>query len=126
MSFLLKILGSKWTYIALFILAIFIVVLIFVNTIQNYEKTIDDLEEHIDNLEMTNKVLYKELQFQNEKIEILKSYSNSTKIIDSLEDDKLSDVNIEAVASISNDYYNNFTNQYPIWEFPYRKNKKRR
>ena len=111
MSFLLKILGSKWTYIALFILAIFIVVLIFVNTIQNYENTIDNLEEHIDNLEMTNKVLYKELQFQNEKIEILKSYSNSTKIIDSLEDDKLSDVNIEAVASISNDYYNSFTNQ---------------
>ena len=111
MSFLLKILGSKWTYIALFILAIFIVVLIFVNTIQNYEKTIDDLEEHIDNLEMTNKVLYKELQFQNEKLEILKSYSNSTKIIDSLEDDRLSDVNIEAVIAISNDYYNSFTNQ---------------
>ncbi|WP_295296570.1 hypothetical protein [uncultured Brachyspira sp.] len=111
MSFLLNILGSKWTYIALFILAIFIVVLIFVNTIKNYENTIDNLEEHIDNLEMTNKVLYKELQFQNEKIEILKSYSNSTKIIDSLEDDKLSDVNIEAVASISNDYYNSFTNQ---------------
>ena len=111
MSFLLNILSNKWTYIALFILAIFIVVLIFVNTIKNYENTIDNLEEHIDNLEMTNKVLYKELQFQNEKIEILKSYSNSTKIIDSLEDDKLSDVNIEAVASISNDYYNSFTNQ---------------
>ena len=111
MSFLLKILGSKWTYIALFILAIFIVVLIFVNTIQNYEETIDDLEEHIDNLEMTNKVLHKELQFQNEKLEILKSYSNSTKIIDSLGDDVLSDANIEAVASISNDYYNSFTNQ---------------
>lgn len=111
MSFLLKILGSKWTYIALFILAIFIVILIFINTIQNYEETIDDLEEHIDNLEMTNKVLYKELQFQNEKLEILKSYSNSTKIIDSLEDDKLSDVNIEAVIAISNDYYNSFTNQ---------------
>lgn len=111
MSFLLKILGSKWTYIALFILAIFIVVLIFVNTIQNYENTIDNLEEHIDNLEMTNKVLYKELQFQNEKLEILKSYSNSTKIIDSLEDNKLIDVNIEAVITISNDYYNSFTNQ---------------
>ena len=111
MSFLLKILGSKWTYIALFILAIFIVVLIFINTIQNYEETIDNLEEHIDNLEMTNKVLYKELQFQNEKLEILKSYSNSTKIIDSLEDNRLIDVNIEAVASISNDYYNSFTNQ---------------
>ena len=111
MSFLLKILGSKWTYIALFILAIFIVILIFVNTIQNYEKTIDDLEEHIDNLEMTNKVLYKELQFQNEKLEILKSYSNSTKIIDSLEDNKLIDVNIEAIITISNDYYNSFTNQ---------------
>ena len=111
MSFLLKILGSKWTYIALFILAIFIVVLIFINTIQNYEETIDDLEEHIDNLEMTNKVLYKELQFQNEKLEILKSYSNSTKIIDSLEDNRLSDVNIEAAATISNDYYNSFTNQ---------------
>lgn len=111
MSFLLKILGSKWTYIALFILAIFIVVLIFVNTIQNYENTIDELEEHIDNLEITNKVLYKELQFQNEKLEILKSYSNSTKIIDSLEYNRLSDVNIEAVIAISNDYYNNFTNQ---------------
>ena len=111
MSFLLKILGSKWTYIALFILAIFIVVLIFVNTIKNYENTIDNLEEHIDNLEMTNKVLYKELQFQNEKIEILKSYSNSTKIIDSLEDNKLIDVNIEAIITISNDYYNSFTNQ---------------
>lgn len=111
MSFLLNILGSKWTYIALFILAVFIVILIFVNTIQNYENTIDNLEEHIDNLEMTNKVLYKELQFQNEKIEILKSYSNSTKIIDSLEDDVLSDVNIEAVIAISNDYYNSFTNQ---------------
>lgn len=111
MSFLLKILGSKWTYIALFILAVFIVVLIFVNTIQNYENTIDNLEEHIDNLEMTNKVLYKELQFQNEKIKILKSYSNSTKIIDSLKDDKLSNVNIEAVIAISNDYYNSFTNQ---------------
>lgn len=111
MSFLLKILGSKWTYIALFILAILIVVLIFINTIQDYEETIDDLEEHIDNLEMTNKVLYKELQFQNEKLEILKSYSNSTKIIDSLEYNRLSDVNIEAVASISNDYYNSFTNQ---------------
>ena len=110
MSFLLNILGSKWTYIALFILAIFIVVLIFINTIQNYENTIDDLEEHIDNLEMTNKVLYKELQFQNEKLEILKSYSNSTKIINSLEDDRLSDVNIEAVIAISNDYYNSFTN----------------
>ena len=81
------------------------------NTIQNYENTIDDLEEHIDNLEMTNKVLYKELQFQNEKLEILKSYSNSTKIIDSLKDDKLSNVNIEAVIAISNDYYNSFTNQ---------------
>ena len=111
MSFLLKILGSKWTYIALFILAIFIVVLIFVNTIKNYENTIDNLEEHIDNLEMTNNVLYKEIQFQNEKIEILKSYSNSTKIIDSLEDNRLSDVNIEAVITISNDYYNSFTNQ---------------
>lgn len=111
MSFLLNILGSKWTYIALFILAIFIVVLIFVNTIQNYENTIDNLEVHIDNLEKTNKVLYKELQFQNEKIEILKNYSNSTKIIDSLEDDRLSDVNIEAVIAISNDYYNSFTNQ---------------
>ncbi len=111
MSFLLNILGNKWTYIALFILAIFIVVLIFVNTIQNYENTIDNLEEHIDNLEMTNKVLYKELQFQNEKLEILKSYSNSTKIIDSLEDNRLSDVNIEAVITISNDYYNSFTNQ---------------
>ena len=111
MSFLLKILGSKWTYIALFILAIFIVVLIFINTIQNYENTIDNLEEHIDDLEMTNKVLYKELQFQNEKLEILKSYSNSTKIIDSLEDNKLSNVNIEAVIAISNDYYNSFTNQ---------------
>lgn len=111
MSFLLKILGSKWTYIALFILAIFIVVLIFVNTIQNYENTIDNLEEHIDNLEMTNKVLYKELQFQNEKLEILKSYSNSTKIIYSLEDNRLIDVNIEAVITISNDYYNSFTNQ---------------
>lgn len=111
MSFLLNILGNKWTYIALFILAIFIVVLIFVNTIKNYENTIDNLEEHIDNLEMTNKVLYKELQFQNEKIEILKSYSNSTKIIDSLEYDRLSDVNIEAVIAISNDYYNSFTNQ---------------
>lgn len=110
MSFLLNILSNKWTYIALFILAIFIVVLIFVNTIKNYENTIDNLEEHIDNLEMTNKVLYKELQFQNEKIEILKSYSNSTKIIDSLEDDVLSDVNIEAVIAISNDYYNSFTN----------------
>lgn len=111
MSFLLNILGSKWTYIALFILAILIVVLIFVNTIQNYENTIDDLEEHIDNLEMTNKVLYKELQFQNEKLEILKSYSNSTKIIDSLEDNRLIDVNIKAVITISNDYYNSFTNQ---------------
>lgn len=111
MSFLLKILGSKWTYIALFILAVFIVVLIFINTIQNYEETIDDLEEHIDNLEMTNKVLYKELQFQNEKIEILKSYSNSTKIIDSLKDDKLEDVNVKAIIAISNDYYNSFTNQ---------------
>ena len=111
MSFLLNILGNKWTYIALFILAIFIVVLIFVNTIKNYENTIDNLEEHIDNLEMTNKVLYKELQFQNEKLEILKSYSNSTKIIDSLKDDKLSNVNIEAVIAISNDYYNSFTNQ---------------
>lgn len=111
MSFLLNILGNKWTYIALFILAIFIVVLIFVNTIKNYENTIDNLEEHIDNLEMTNKVLYKELQFQNEKIEILKSYSNSTKIIDSLEDNRLIDVNIEAVITISNDYYNSFTNQ---------------
>ena len=111
MSFLLKILGSKWTYIALFILAIFIVVLIFINTIKNYENTIDNLGEHIDNLEMTNKVLYKELQFQNEKLEILKSYSNSTKIIDSLEDDRLSDMNIEAVITISNDYYNSFTNQ---------------
>lgn len=38
MSFLLKILGSKWTYIALFILAIFIVVLIFVNTCEYYSK----------------------------------------------------------------------------------------
>lgn len=111
MSFLLKILGSKWTYISLFILAVFIVILIFINTIQNYENTIDDLEEHIDNLEMTNKVLYKELQFQNEKIEILKSYSNSTKIIDSLEDNRLNDVNIKAVITISNDYYNSFTNQ---------------
>lgn len=111
MSFVLKILGSKWTYIALFILAIFIVVLIFVNTIKNYENTIDNLEEHIDNLEMTNNVLYKELQFQNEKLEILKDYSNSTLIIDSLEDNKLIDVNIEAVITISNDYYNSFTNQ---------------
>lgn len=111
MSFVLKILGSKWTYIALFILAIFIVVLIFVNTIKNYENTIDNLEEHIDNLEMTNNVLYKEIQFQNEKLEILKDYSNSTLIIDSLNDDKLNDINVKAIITISNDYYNSFTNK---------------
>ena len=103
--------GIKTLAMWLIIGVIFIVVLIFVNTIQNYENTIDNLEEHIDNLEMTNKVLYKELQFQNEKLEILKSYSNSTKIIDSLEDNRLSDANIEAVIAISNDYYNSFTNQ---------------
>ena len=111
MSFLLKILGSKWTYIALFILAIFIVVLIFVNTIKNYENTIDNLEEHIDNLEITNNVLYKEIQFQNEKLEILKDYSNSITIVNSLNSIKLNDINTKAVISISNDYHNSFTNQ---------------
>ncbi|WP_335768463.1 hypothetical protein [Brachyspira pilosicoli] len=111
MSFLLNILGNKWTYIALFILAIFIVVLIFVNTIKNYENTIDNLEEHIDNLEMTNKVLYKDLQFQNEKLEILKDYSNSIAIVNSLNSIKLNDVNTKAIISISNDYHNSFTNQ---------------
>ena len=111
MSFLLNILGNKWTYIALFILASFIVVLIFINTIQNYENNIDELEEHIDNLEMTNKVLYKELQFQNEKLEILKDYSNSIAIVNSLNSIKLNDVNTKAIISISNDYHNSFTNQ---------------
>ena len=111
MSFLLNILGSKWTYIALFILAVFIVVLIFINTIQNYEETIGDLEYTIDNLEMTNKVLYKELQFQNEKLEILKDYSNSIAIVNSLNSIKLNDVNTKAIISISNDYHNSFTNQ---------------
>ena len=111
MSFLLNILGSKWTYIALFILAVFIVILIFINTIQNYENNIDELEEHIDNLEMTNKVLYKEIQFQNEKLEILKDYSNSIAIVNSLNSIKLNDVNTKAIISISNDYHNSFTNQ---------------
>lgn len=111
MSFLLNILGNKWTYIALFILAIFIVILIFINTIKKYEKTIDNLEQNINNLEITNNVLYKEIQFQNEKLEILKDYSNSTLIIDSLNDDKLNDINVKAIITISNDYYNSFTNK---------------
>jgi hypothetical protein len=111
MSFLLNILGNKWTYIALFILAIFIVILIFINTIKKYEKIIDNLEQNINNLEITNNVLYKEIQFQNEKLEILKDYSNSTLIIDSLNDDKLNDINVKAIITISNDYYNSFTNK---------------
>ena len=111
MSFLLNILGNKWTYIALFILAIFIVILIFINTIKKYEKTIDNLEQNINNLEITNNVLYKEIQFQNEKLEILKDYSNSTLIIGSLNDDKLNDINVKAIIAISNDYYNSFTNK---------------
>lgn len=105
-----KIFTSKIAIISYGIIAVLITIFIYSMIMKGYENTIDDLEEHIDNLEMTNKVLYKELQFQNEKIEILKSYSNSTKIIDSLEDDRLSDVNIEAVIAISNDYYNSFTN----------------
>ena len=60
---------------------------------------------------MTNKVLYKELQFQNEKLEILKDYSNSITIVNSLNSIKLNDINTKAVISISNDYHNSFTNQ---------------
>ena len=111
MSFLLNILGNKWTYIALFILAIFIVILIFINTIKEYEKTIDNLETNIDNLEITNNVLYKEIQFQNKKLEILKDYSNSITIVNSLNSIKLNDINTKAIISISNDYHNSFTNQ---------------
>ena len=110
MSFLLNILGNKWTYIALFILAIFIVVLIFINTIQNYENTIDNLEEHIDNLTISNTLLNDDILKLSNDMKINKSFSNTViKIIHRTNDIYYTNKDdIDLKLDKRNDFYNLF------------------
>lgn len=108
LSIMLKVLSSKWTYVTLFILTVIITCSIFIFRIRAYENKIRVLNDAITQLEITNTVLYKDNLFKDEKLKILKSFSNSTSAIEKITDEELSYEEKEAVNAISNDFYNYF------------------
>lgn len=104
----IKILTNKNTYIILFVLIICSYIL-FVNiNLQSKNKKIDDLKIEIDSLNNSNSFLYKDLVFKEKQINIIKSFSNSTTLINKMTNEVLDNETKYIVDTIKKDFYSSF------------------
>lgn len=109
MIILLKILGSKYTWIGLFVLTVIISSFATYVMNINYTNKYEVLEDTIEDLQSENLHIQKQYNFEKEQRKLwTEHYSNSLRIIDSL-DDNDQDINIfEVITSYNEDYYKTF------------------
>lgn len=105
---ILKILTNKWTYIILFLASIIIIITVLSLRIGSYKNKIKDLNVEIEDLKVTNTLLYKDNLFKKEQLHILAGFSNSENIIIKITNRELYDEDKNAINAISNDFYNYF------------------
>lgn len=109
MIILLKILGSKYTWIGLFVLTVIISSFVTYVMNINYTNKYEVLENTIGDLQSENLHIQKQWTFEKEQYKLWSEhYSNSLLIIDSL-DDNDQNINIfEVITSYNEDYYKTF------------------
>ncbi|CCG56204.1 unclassified [Brachyspira pilosicoli WesB] len=108
LSKLVSIFTNKNTYIVILLIIVISFVIFFFGKMNSYKNKIIKLENTIEYLEITNRVLHKEYIIQQDKIKLLSTYSNSTKIIDNLNKKQLNKEHRYAIDNVSNDFYNYF------------------
>ena len=104
----IKILTNKNTYIILFVLIICSYILFLNINLQSKNKKIDDLKIEIDSLNNSNSFLYKDLVFKEKQINIIKSFSNSTALINKMTNEVLDNETKYIVDTIKKDFYSSF------------------
>ncbi|MEI0579272.1 hypothetical protein [Brachyspira pilosicoli] len=104
----IKILTNKNTYIILFVLIICSYILFLNINLQSKNKKIDDLKIEIDSLNNSNSFLYKDLVFKEKQINIIKSFSNSTTLINKMTNEVLDNETKYIVDTIKKDFYSSF------------------
>ena len=104
----IKILTNKNTYIILFVLIICSYILFLNINLQSKNEKIDDLKIEIDSLNNSNSFLYKDLVFKEKQINIIKSFSNSTTLINKMTNEVLDNETKYIVDTIKKDFYSSF------------------
>ena len=105
---IIKILTNKNTYIILFVLIVCSYILFLNLNLQNKNKKIDDLKIEIESLNNSNSFLYKDLIFKEKQISIIKSFSNSTMLINKMTNEVLDNETKYIFDTIKKDFYNSF------------------
>lgn len=104
-TILFQILKSKYFYIALILITV-IGYIAFLNIrLKNKDARIEKLNNEKKELEITNSLLYKDLSFKSNQLEIKNNFTNSSIEIEKAEDAKLTDKDTAILNSIISDYY---------------------
>lgn len=105
---ILKILSNKWTYIAVLLIGITIIFGSFMIQIRVYKEKIKTLDNEIEDLKVTNTILYKDNLFKKEQLSILIDFSNSSEAINKIINKELNNEDKNAINAIRRDFYNYF------------------
>lgn len=104
---IIKILTSKYTYIATTILFFILTIVLTVKLIQakvSFEKQ-KEFEQRIENLEIEKITLSKNLEQEKQKQKLEFVFTNSFEAVKNISNKELSDDEKNALDSVSNDFY---------------------
>ena len=104
----IKILTNKYSYIILFVLIVFSYILFLNLSLQSKNKKINNLKIEIESLNNSNSFLYKDLMFKEKQIDVIKSFSNSTMLINKMTNEVLDNETKYIVDTIKKDFYSSF------------------
>lgn len=104
---------SKIAKASIIIFGIIVIIFAFALTITLKNKVISEKEtelqeyrDEIENLELINEALKKQIKYDKENAVVLKGFDNSKEYTKKVEREALTRTDNEAINSISNDYYN--------------------
>lgn len=105
----IKIITNKWTYISLIFIGLIITISVLTIKIKRKDKKIEKLNDKIVELEVYNKVLSKDIEFNSNKMYLMTNgFNNSAGAISNINSYELNSDDIEAIKSIINDYNKNW------------------
>lgn len=110
-SVILKIIKSKYFWLALILAAIGSYIAFLNINIKSKENKIKDLNNEIIALEATNTLLYKDISFKSNQMMINETFTNSYESITRLDSIKLDNNSIKALNNIFIDYYKLYSNE---------------